>query len=174
MEDSIEVSRKIYRQLLVDQNSERTIMVGRCFSAAFDYGVFCVKNLFIVNGAGLLALPGLAGFAQIQESVIIGAAVCFVFGLMASLFAAYGIHINYLNNLSSLINKKYATDTEIYEIDTGELNCLLDQRRIYEAAEKFHDKIVKITFYGPHLFGLLSSILFILGCLLALYSIEVK
>lgn len=164
----------VHREILVQQNKEREAMISRCFDAAFEYGLFCIKNLLLLNGAGLLALPGLAGLMSLSGSDVVYSAASFVLGIAAAIAAAYAVGWNYLQNALSRLNKKYSTDLEIYNIDIDNQDHLSNSRAPYDAAENWHNKMVEVTFFFPHAAGICSGILFVVGCFMALSAIEVS
>jgi hypothetical protein len=69
----------------------------RSYSArAYEYGVLSVKQLTLISGGGLLAIPAIAAMApDLSRAVAANIGLCFVCALLLSMICTYLIHLNW-------------------------------------------------------------------------------
>jgi hypothetical protein len=138
----------------------------RSYSArAYEYGVLSVKQLTLISGGGLLAIPATAAMApELSRSVAANIGLCFVGALLFSMICTYLIHLNW---------SKHYDLRELYrEKDNNRLisSYLPSLKEKGEDEDEFKANIAKgerfawWTWILPHALGIIGFILFLLGC----------
>ncbi|MBC2859502.1 hypothetical protein [Stappia sp. 28M-7] len=158
----------------LDRNNARYIA---CMQHSASYGMLAVRSAFILNGAALFALPPvyislLREAPQQEPSLLYLPATMFVLGIVFAALCAGGAYINF--QIGAL--------SERFEKNTESINIIkYNDNQYYERNEKIYDDYIKEiqpsiakisrwvtgTAWVSLLFGILSFVLFFIGCYFA-------
>ncbi|PKP71225.1 MAG: hypothetical protein CVT82_03290 [Alphaproteobacteria bacterium HGW-Alphaproteobacteria-4] len=137
--------------------------------ALYEYGVLLIKNLLLLNGGALVALPAIATVLseEVKQNVA-GSAALFVTGLSLAMICGYFTHLNWLFQHSAYLELKNRRARKIGLICLGpELQNAAEVET--DMAEKLpFERAIKWTFWVPHVTGIASLISLVLGCWLLL------
>ena len=155
-----------YRTAKREIDAETREWINVTSQRAYDYGVLAIKNVLFVSGGALLAIPAIAGLSnKLDPTMAAGAGLLFAVAVGLSVLSIYVIHINWMSHFHlSLWNRqkqtKQAWDAYLPEYGwAGECDAVLQRK------EKFHTRLINVTFFMPHVLGLAAFVFFALGCL---------
>ena len=170
-QNDLERNQKIwnaYRQAAIENKEYFEPYITNSSARAYEYGVLAVKSILYLNGGGLIALPTFFTVLGQNSEVISSVARAYFVGLVLSIIVVYLIHINWSQNFSLFENQKIKREMDIEDAYLGRY---LERGVSYaEMCRRVgrDNKIIKFTYFGPHLLGIVALMSFIYGSWLAL------
>ena len=131
-------------------------------SSAFEYGILIVKNLFILNGGALVALPALASLDNFESfgSFYLCAAL-YVAGILLVMAASFVIHLNWAALEASEVESR---DRSLRRMSLDYLGPEYQDEDVVKAetvAGIPKKKTINLYYYLGYIFGLSSFAAFV-------------
>ncbi|MDP2737627.1 MAG: hypothetical protein Q8O82_02710 [Pseudorhodobacter sp.] len=154
-----------YKREMSQNNELYSFEIESSGKALYEYGVLLIKNLLLLNGGALVALPAIASvLSEEAKSHVAGSAICFVTGLSLAMICGYFTHLNWLFQHSAYL--------ELRDRRAKEISLKLFDPGLQDATEVQTDRnkkppfarLIKWTFWIPHLTGVASLISLVVGC----------
>jgi hypothetical protein len=132
---------------------------------AYEYGVLALRSLLIICGGALVAIPTVAGiFSEFPVNNSINLGACFATALLFTILAIYATHWNWMLNYEATDLSRDQHLNELYESFGFHGSNQESTEKIRKDIARL-TKRVEFTLYLPHLFGVLSYMLFFAGCI---------
>jgi len=132
--------------------------------AAYEYGVLLVRNLLLLNGGALVALPAIA--SVLSDSAKLGvkdAAFFFVFGLALAMVCGYFTHVNWLLHHHAHLELR---ERRARLIALAYLGAEYQDAKVVEEEKKLGSPFARSiwwTFFIPHVTGIASLVALVVG-----------
>jgi uncharacterized membrane protein len=158
----------LYHGAIAENNEIYNSNIKVSSDRAYEYGVLAVKSILYLNGGALIALPTFFTLIGTTKEAISWIACWFLIGLVLAIITIYLVHLNWMQNYHHLENEKIKREMEIEYAFLG-----YHREREVTYAEmprraKKNLRWVYVTFYSPHLAGVVSLLMFIIGSFEAL------
>ena len=137
---------------------------------AYEYGQQAIKVLITLNGGAVALLPALAQLSPADVGItarLYLPAAFFLMGLVFSLVVTYLAHLNFQYLFDVTENMRRRSEKELQVQFLGKE---LSEEAVGILVRKIGigDRLVKLTFWGPHVFGIGSLAAFCAGAILTL------
>lgn len=138
----------------------------RAFSQrSYEYGALSVKNLTLISGGAIIAIPAIAGISpKLSAEVAAASGMWFVAALLLSVACTYVIHLNWSFNYDQR-DAEYDRDHAriVRAFLPSRANEYEDDKSYYRTARKFY-RLAWWTYAIPHILGILGYLAFLGGC----------
>jgi len=155
-----------YRAAKKEIDEETREEITTASQRAYDYGVLAVKNVLLVSSGALLAIPAISGLSdRLEPAMAASAGLNFAIAIGLSVLCIYIIHVNWMSNFHLALWSKQKMIKQVWENYLPDSIWENESESLLNRKEKFHQRLILITFFLPHLFGLGAFVFFAFGCL---------
>ena len=162
-----------YYNEIARRNEEHQEYINTYSARAYEYGVMALKNFTLVSGGGLLAIPAISAMApDLAAKTAALSGFYFATSLVCCLLATYATHWNWMLNYHyrEVIRQKDYNFTRDAFLPTLREEDWQDPLDI-KIAKLFRK--IKITFYMPHLLGLVGFVAFARACWVLYFGLKI-